>query len=65
MLMVFMNLYIYSLSIYTKDISNLKTEKRAVLELWYKVKVCHETINLLICTWYCIWYLYCLVSNFL
>ena len=36
--------------IYTKDFYDLTTEKRAILELWWEVQVCHATLPLLICS---------------
>ena len=41
MLIVFMNLYISIWSIYTKDLSYLTAYKRAIIELWCTVQVCH------------------------
>ena len=48
MLMVLMNCYISSYSLYNKDQSNLTTNNRSILELWCKFKVCHATLCLLI-----------------
>ena len=58
MLMIFMEGYSSCWYIYTKYVSNLKTEKRAIFELWCKVQVCHATLCLLICLFYRHWPLY-------
>ena len=64
MSMILINWYSSSWSIYTKDVSNLITEKHAEFELWCKVQFCHAKICSLIRTWYCQWYLYWIVSDF-
>ena len=48
MLIIFMNLSGSSSSIYTKDVSYLRTDKCAVFELRCKVQVCHATLRFLI-----------------